>query len=125
MVPVAAVPVTNTVVEAREASVPSGVKSAIMKSAKSAMKAPGMKPPGMEPAAVEPTAMESTTMESTTMESTTMESTTAVKTPAPAMGASIGKVRLAESSSEEQSSCHPSQNPSHPGPDPIFAIMLH
>jgi hypothetical protein len=61
---VAAVPVTNTIVEAREASVPSGVKSAAMKSAKS----------GMKPAAVEPAAM---------------ESTTAVKTPAPAMGASI------------------------------------
>jgi hypothetical protein len=41
------------------------------------------------------------------------------------MGASIGKVRLAESSSEEQSNCHPSQNPSYPGPDSIFAIMLH
>jgi hypothetical protein len=94
------VPVTNTIVEAREASVPSGVKSAAMKSAKSAMKRAGMKPAAME-------------------------STTAVKTAAPAMGASIGKVRLAESSSEEQSSCHPSQNPSDPGPDSIFAIMLH
>jgi hypothetical protein len=93
------VPVTNTIVEAREASVPSGVKSAAMKSAKSAMKRAGMKPAAME-------------------------STTA-KTAAPAMGASIGKVRLAESSSEEQSSCHPSQNPSDPGPDSIFAIMLH
>jgi len=62
MVPVAAVPATTTIVEAREASVPSGVKSATMKSAKSSMK----------PAAV--------------------ESTTAVKTPAPAMRASIGEV---------------------------------
>jgi hypothetical protein len=37
MVPVAAVPVTNTIVETRKASVPSGVKSATMKSAKSSV----------------------------------------------------------------------------------------
>jgi hypothetical protein len=108
MVPVAAVPVTNTIMEAREASVPSGVKSAAMKSA--------MERAGVKPAAVEPTAA---------VKPAAVESTTSVKTPAPAMGASIGKVRLAESSSEEQSNCHPSQNPSYPGPDSIFAIMLH
>jgi hypothetical protein len=116
MVPVAAVPVTNTIVEAREASVPSGVKSATMNSAKSAMKRAGMKPATVEStAAVKPAAVESAAV----------ESATSVKTPAPAMRASVGKVRLAESSSEEQSSCHSSQNPSYPGPDSIFAIMLH
>jgi len=72
MVPVAAVPATTTIVEAREASVPSGVKSATMKSAKSSMKRAGAEPAAMKPAAV--------------------ESTTAVKTPAPAMRASIGEV---------------------------------
>ena len=118
MVPVAAVPVTNTIMEAREASVPSGVKSATMKSA---MERAGMKRAGVKPAAVEPTAAESITA----VKPAAVESTTSVKTPAPAMGASIGKVRLAESSSEEQSNCHPSQNPSYPGPDSIFAIMLH
>jgi hypothetical protein len=121
MVPVAAVPVTNTIVEAREASVPSGVKSATMKSAKSAMKRAGMKPATVEStAAVKPAAVESAAVESAAV-----ESATSVKTPAPAMRASVGKVRLAESSSEEQSSCHSSQNPSYPGPDSIFAIMLH
>ena len=62
MVPVGAMRATTTIVEAREASDPSAVKPATMKSAKSAMK----------PAAV--------------------ESTTAVKTPASAMRASIGEV---------------------------------
>jgi hypothetical protein len=118
MVPVAAVPVTNTIMEAREASVPSGVKSATMKST---MERPGMKRPAVEPAGMKRPAVEPTTA----VKPAAVESTTAVKTPAPAMGASIGKVRLAESSSEEQSSCHPSQNPSYPGPDSIFAIMLH
>jgi len=63
MVPVAAVSATETTVEAREASVPSGVKPATMKSAKSSV------------------------------ESTfAAESTSAVKTSAPAMRASIGWV---------------------------------
>jgi hypothetical protein len=81
--------------EAREASVPSGVKSATMKSA-------AMERAGMKRAAVESTAA----AESAAAVKPAVEPTTAVKTPAPAMGASIGKVRLAESSSEEQSSCH-------------------
>ena len=59
MVPVAAVPVTNTIVETRKASVPSGVKSATMKSA---------------------------TMKSA---KSSVESTSAVKASPPAMWASI------------------------------------
>jgi hypothetical protein len=61
MVPVAAVPVTNTIVETREASVPSGVKSATVKSTKPSVKSA----------------------------KSSVESTSAVKTSAPAMWASI------------------------------------
>jgi hypothetical protein len=80
MVPLAAVP--ETIVDARDAAVPSAVKPAAMKSAIS----------GMEAAA--------------------MEATTSVKTAAPAMRAGIGEVRLAERSSEQQNSCSSSQGPS-------------
>jgi hypothetical protein len=41
-----------------------------------------------------------------------MEATTSVKTAAPAMRAGMGKVRLAERSSEQQNSCSSSQSPS-------------
>jgi hypothetical protein len=41
-----------------------------------------------------------------------MEATSSVKTAAPAMRAGMGKVRLAEHSSEQQKSCSSSQSPS-------------
>ena len=41
-----------------------------------------------------------------------MEASTSVKTAAPAMRAGMGKVRLAEHSSEQQSGCSSSQSPS-------------
>jgi hypothetical protein len=41
-----------------------------------------------------------------------MEATNSVKTAAPAMRAGMGKVRLAERSSEQQNSCSSSQSPS-------------
>src|SRR6516165_1059866 len=75
VVPVVAVTVAETIVEAREATMP----SAAMKSAKSTVKRAGVK------AAV-------------------MEATAAVKTAAPAMRAGMGEVRLAERCSEQQNS---------------------
>jgi len=75
VVPVVAVAVAETIVEAREATMP----SAAMKSAKSTVKRAGVK------AAV-------------------MEATAAVKTAAPAMRAGMGEVRLAERCSEQQNS---------------------
>jgi hypothetical protein len=41
-----------------------------------------------------------------------MEATTSVKTAASAIRAGMGKVRLAERSSEQQNSCSSSQSPS-------------
>ena len=43
---------------------------------------------------------------------TLTEATTSVKTAAPAMRAGMGKVRLAERSSEQQNSCSSSRSPS-------------
>ena len=80
MVPVAAVPVTNTIVETREASVPSGVKSATMKSAKSSVETT---------TAMESTAAVKSTKPSVKSAKSSVESTSAVKTSAPAMWASI------------------------------------
>jgi hypothetical protein len=67
MVPLAAVAVAETIVDAREATVPSTVKPAAMKSAESTANPARVKAAAMEAAA-------------------------SVKTPAPAMRASIGEV---------------------------------
>jgi hypothetical protein len=93
MVPVAAVAVAETIVEAREATMP----SAAVKSAKSAVKRAGVKTAAMEATAVEAAAM---------------EAAAGVKTSAPAMRAGMGEVRLAEHSSKQQSTPYSSQNPS-------------
>jgi hypothetical protein len=85
MVPVAAVPITDTVVHAGEASVQSMVKSATVKRA-------GVKPTGVKP-----------TVEPATVKSTTMESATSVAS-ASAMR-SVGEVRRAERSNAQHSSC--------------------
>ena len=89
-----AVAVAETIVEAREATMP----SAAMKSAKSTVKRAGVKAAVMEATAAVKTAA--------------MEATAAVKTAAPAMRAGMGEVRLAERCSEQQNSCSSSQNPS-------------
>jgi hypothetical protein len=75
--------VADPIVDAREATVP----SAAVKSAKSAAKRAGVEAAAMEAAA-------------------------SVKTPAPAMRAGMGEIRLAERSSEQQSTRDSSQNPS-------------
>jgi hypothetical protein len=93
MVPVAAVAVAETIVEAREATMP----SAAVKSGKSAVKRAGVKAAAMEAAA---------------MEAAAMEAAAGVKTSAPAMRAGMGEVRLAEHSSKQQSTRYSSQNPS-------------
>jgi hypothetical protein len=80
MVPVAAVPITDTVVHAGEASVQSMVKSATVKRA-------GVKP------TVEPATVKSTTMES----ATSVASTSAMR--------SVGEVRRVERSNAQHSSC--------------------
>jgi len=86
VVPVVAVTVAETIVEAREATMP----SAAMKSAKSTVKRAGVKAAVMEATAAVKTAA--------------MEATAAVKTAAPAMRAGMGEVRLAERCSEQQNS---------------------
>ena len=83
-------PLAETIVHTREATV---------KSAKSAVKRAGVKAAAMEPAA-------------------------SVEAPASTMPRSMGEIRLAERSSEQQSTCDSSQNPCHPGPDSMFAYSM-
>ena len=69
-----------------------------MKSAKSTVKCAGVKAAAMEA--------------TTSVKTAALEATTSVKTAAPAMRAGMGKVRLAERSSDQQNSCSSSQSPS-------------
>jgi hypothetical protein len=103
MVPVAAVAVAETIVEAREATMP----SAAVKSAKSAVKRAAVKR-----AAVKGAGVKTAAMEATAVEAAAMEAAAGVKTSAPAMRAGMGEVRLAEHSSKQQSTPYSSQNPS-------------
>jgi imidazoleglycerol phosphate synthase glutamine amidotransferase subunit HisH len=54
------------------------------------------------------------------MKAAAMEAAASVKTPAPAVRAGVGEVRLAERSSEQQSTRDQSQYPSQPGPNSMF-----
>ena len=49
-----------------------------------------------------------------------MKAAASMKTPAPAVRASVGEVRRAERSSEQQSTRDQSQYPSQPGPNSMF-----
>ena len=92
MVPVAAVPIAETIVDAGEATVePAAVKST-----------------GVKSAAMEPAAVKSATMET----ATTVASTSAMR--------SVGEVWRAERSNAQHGSCGASQSPSYPGPGAIF-----
>jgi hypothetical protein len=78
----------------------------------------------METASVEPAGMEAAPVETAAMEaakSTTMEATASVKPAAPTMRTSVSGARLAQRSSEQQSSCGSSQNLSHFGLNSFFA----
>jgi hypothetical protein len=82
-----------------------------------------MEAAAMEAATVEAAAMEAATVEAATMEtaametakSATVEAAASVKPTAPAMRTSVSGARLAQRSSEQQSSCDSSQNPAHSG----------
>jgi hypothetical protein len=86
------VPLAETIVHAREAT----VKSANSAAMKSAVKRAGVKAAAMEPAA-------------------------SVEAPASTTPCSMGEIRLAERSGEQQSTCDSSQNPCYRGPGSMFA----
>ena len=48
----------------------------------------------------------------------------AMEPAASTMPRSMGEIRLAERSSEQQSTCDSSQNPCYPGPDSMFAYSM-
>jgi hypothetical protein len=100
------VPLAETIVHTREATV---------KSAKSAVKRSGVKRTGVKAAAMEPGA---------SVEAPTMEPGASVEAPASTMPRSMGEIRLAERSSEQQSTCDSSQNPCYPGPGSMFAYSM-
>jgi hypothetical protein len=90
------------------------------------MEAVAMETASMEAATVEATTVEATTVEATTVEATAMETAAvetaaSVKPTAPAMRTSVSGARLAQRSSEQESSCGSSQNPAHSGPNAFFA----
>ena len=90
MVPVAAVPIADTVVHAGKATVQSMVKSATVKRA-------SVKPTGVKPTGAKPT-MEPATVKSATMEPTaTVASTSAMR--------SVGEIWHAERSNAQHSGC--------------------
>jgi hypothetical protein len=88
------------------------------------MEAAAMETASMEAAAVETAAVETASMETAPMEtakSAAMEAATSVKPTAPAMRTSVSGARLAQRSSEQQSSCGSPQDPSHFGLNSFFA----
>jgi hypothetical protein len=96
VVPVAAVPVAETIVHAGDATVQSMVKSAGVKP--TAVESTGVKPATMEPAAVKSTSVKSAAVESTAVEaSTTVASTSAMR--------SVGEIWRAERSNAQHSGC--------------------
>lgn len=107
MVPVAAVPIAETV-HAGDATLQSMVKSAAVKRA--AVESTGVKPATtVEASAVKPATMEPAPAVEA---STTVASTSAMR--------SVGEVWRAERRNAQHSSCGASQGPCDPGPGAVF-----